>query len=595
MAAIEVSGLTVELARSGATIVEDVSLSLGAGEVMGIVGESGSGKSTLALALLGYARPGGRISGGSVSIEGADLLALDAQGLRAARRGLVSYVAQDPATALNPALRLSEQLLETVDGPREQTMARIREILAAVGLPNDDAFLRRHASELSGGQQQRIAIAMAVVARPRLIVLDEPTTGLDVSTQMKVLELVKRLCAEYEIASIYVTHDLAVVAEVADSVTVMYGGQVVESGATAAVLRAPAHPYTRALLRALPSSERRQLLVPIPGRAPSISDARSGCVFAARCGFAIDACREATPPLELVPTPAPATSALEPARGQRVRCVRRGELDGVDVVSLSPAPVHEPVAAPVLRVSGLSASYGANRVLEGIDLAVRPGECVAIVGESGSGKSTLSRCLIGLHTEWEGSVELDGSPLERSAAKRSAEARRRVQYIFQNPFGSLNPRLSVGASLAAPLLQFKRLRGAAVRDHVAQALERVEIPARMAELFPSELSGGQRQRVAIARALLADPGVLICDEVTSALDVSVQASVVELLRTLLADGLGMIFVTHNLAVVRSIADSVAVLNRGEIVEHGRVERVLDEPVDLYTQALLADTLDLPAA
>lgn len=582
MTAIEVTGLTVELANGGGSIIEDVSLSLGTGEVLGVVGESGSGKSTLALALLGYARPGSKITAGAVRIAGEDLLSLDNAGLRRARRGLVSYVAQDPATALNPALRLSEQLLEAVDGPREETMTRIREVLRAVGLPDDDGFLRRHASELSGGQQQRIAIAMAVIARPRVIVLDEPTTGLDVTTQMKVLELVKGLCAEFEIASIYVTHDLAVVGEVADAVTVMYGGQVVETGPSADILSAPVHPYTRALLRALPSSAERQRLVPIPGRAPGISDRPSGCVFAERCLFVTEACRLSRPPLE------------ESHTGE-VRCIRQHELDRVDVVALAPAPVREPDEAPLLEVRSLAASYGQVRVLEDIDISVRPGECLAIVGESGSGKSTLSRCLIGLHTDWEGQALLHGRPLAKSAAKRGDDERRRLQYVFQNPFGSLNPRLSIGASLAAPLARFEQVRGSAARARVAEALERVEIPSHMVTMYPAELSGGQRQRVAIARALLADPEVLICDEVTSALDVSVQASVVELLRTLLEDGLGMIFVTHNLAVVRSIADAVAVLNRGVIVEHGRVDRVLDAPVDLYTQQLLADTLDLPAA
>ncbi|KKI16604.1 MULTISPECIES: ABC transporter ATP-binding protein [unclassified Leucobacter] len=584
MAAITVTGLTVGLTGKDTTIIEDVSLELGSSEVMGIVGESGSGKSTLALALLGYARSGGEIRAGSVDIEGTDLLRLDAAGLRAARRGLVSYVAQDPATALNPSMRLRTQLLEAIDGSREQSMARIREVLEAVGLPADDAFLKRRASELSGGQQQRIAIAMAVVAQPRLIVLDEPTTGLDVSTQMKVLELVKRLCAEYRIAAIYVTHDLAVVAEVADRVTVMYGGQVVETGSTASVLQAPAHPYTRALLQALPSTQDRHMLVPIPGRAPSIGDRPTGCVFAARCAFATDACRSAVPP-------------LEPSGDGLVRCIRHVEIGQRPPATVSVAPVGDFEDRPdsVLRVADLRASYGHVEVLHGIDLDVRAGECLAIVGESGSGKSTLSRCLIGLHTEWEGELLLDGESLARSAAKRSSAARRRMQYIFQNPYGSLNPRLDVGTSLAAPLRHFERPSGAEVRRRVGEALERVEIPARMAELYPSELSGGQRQRVAIARALLADPSVLICDEVTSALDVSVQASVVELLRGLLQDGLSMIFVTHNLAVVRSIADSVAVLNRGEIVEQGRVDRVLDHPRDLYTQGLLADTLDLSAA
>lgn len=584
MTTIEVRDLTVSLTHSPTTIIEQVSLSLEEGEVMGIVGESGSGKSTLALALLGYTRPGGTITAGSVRIDGTDLLALDDAGLRAARRSQVSYIAQDPATALNPAMRLSTQLLEVLDGPRDQAMARIREVLEAVGLPSDDAFLKRHASELSGGQQQRIAIAMAVVAQPRLLVLDEPTTGLDVSTQAKVLELVQRLCAEYRIAAIYVTHDLAVVGEVADSVTVMYGGQVVEQGSVESVLRSPTHPYTRALLRALPSTQQRQYLVPIAGRAPSISDRPSGCVFADRCAFVTDACRVGVPDLVSV-------------GGVHTRCIRANELAAADPIEIVPAPVHERTGAgvPLLRVAGLSASYGAHRVLHDISLDVRRGECMAIVGESGSGKSTLSRCLIGLHTQWAGAVELDGAPLAQAAGRRSREARQSLQYIFQNPFGSLNPRLTVGASLAAPLALFSGLRGAAAKSRIADVLERVEISGRMASMFPAELSGGQRQRVAIARALLAEPAVLICDEVTSALDVSVQASVVELLRSLTDDGLGMIFVTHNLAVVRSIADSVAVLNHGVIVEHGDVSRVMDDPQDLYTQGLLADTLDLPVA
>lgn len=521
MAAITVTDLEVVLESTGAPIIEQVSLSLEPGEVMGIVGESGSGKSTLSLALLGYARPGARISQGSVVIEGTDILALDAAGLRAARRGLVSYVAQDPATALNPSMRLSTQLLEAIDAPRDEALAKVREVLDAVGLPNDDAFIRRRASELSGGQQQRIAIAMAVIAQPRLIVLDEPTTGLDVSTQMRVLELVKRLCVEYEIASIYVTHDLAVVAEVADSTIVMKDGHIVETGRARNVLLEPTHPYSQQLIAATPST--------------------------------------------------------------KVRSPWEGD-------ELAAAPDAE---QPLLRVSGLTAAYGHTQVLHGIDLTVRAGECLAIVGESGSGKSTFSRCLIGLHDNWEGEAALGGRQLSKSAAKRSHADRQAAQYIFQNPYGSLNPRHTVEAILRTPLELFHGTGGAEARRQIAEALDRVELPRRMAQMYPAELSGGQRQRVAIARALLASPELLICDEVTSALDVLVQSAVLDLLRGLLKDGLGMIFVTHNLAVVRNIAHRVAVLNRGEIVEYGEVDAVLDHPADPYTQGLLANTLDLP--
>ncbi len=523
MAAVTVSDLEVTIEATGTPIIEHVGFSLEAGEVLGIVGESGSGKSTLSLALLGYARPGARITKGSIDIEGTDILALDSAGLRTARRSIVSYVAQDPATALNPSMRLSTQLLETLDLPRDQAIQQIREVLSAVGLPNDDAFIRRRAGELSGGQQQRIAIAMAVIARPRLIVLDEPTTGLDVSTQMRVLELVKKLCAEYQIASIYVTHDLAVVAEVADSTIVMKDGHIVETGRALKVLLEPEHPYSKQLIAATPSTKVRS-----PWEGDRLSDAGAADV-------------------------------------------------------------------PLLRVTNLNASYGHTQVLHEIDLTVRSGECLAIVGESGSGKSTLSRCLIGLHHNWEGEAQLNGSALATSSMKRSHEDRRAMQYIFQNPYGSLNPRHDIETILRTPLALFHDVRGGAAKAQIAEALERVEMPVRMAKMYPAELSGGQRQRVAIARALLASPDLLICDEVTSALDVLVQSSVIDLLRTLLKDGLGMIFVTHNLAVVRNIAHNVAVLNRGEIVEYDDADTVLDLPKDPYTQGLLANTLDLPVA
>lgn len=523
MAAVTVSGLEVKIEATGKPIIENIGFSLEQGEVLGVVGESGSGKSTLSLALLGYARAGACITGGSIDIEGTDILALDPAGLRAARRSIVSYVAQDPATALNPSMRLSTQLLEMLDLPKQEALQQIREVLNAVDLPNDDAFIKRKAGELSGGQQQRIAIAMAVIAKPRLIVLDEPTTGLDVSTQMKVLELVKKLCAEYQIASIYVTHDLAVVAEVADSTIVMKDGHIVETGRALKVLLEPEHPYSKELIAATPSTK--------------VSSAWEGDSLAA----------------------------------------------------------HDTTEVPLLRVRDLNASYGHTQVLHEVNLTVRSGECLAIVGESGSGKSTLSRCLIGLHHNWEGEALLNGSPLANSSMKRSHADRRSMQYIFQNPYGSLNPRHDIETILRTPLSLFHDVRGGAARKQIAEALDRVEMPARMAKMYPAELSGGQRQRVAIARALLASPDLLICDEVTSALDVLVQSSVIDLLRSLLNDGLGMIFVTHNLAVVRNIAHNVAVLNRGEIVEYDDVDTVLDMPKDPYTQSLLANTLDLPIA
>ncbi|WP_028924089.1 dipeptide ABC transporter ATP-binding protein [Pseudonocardia acaciae] len=584
MAVVEVEGLTVVLEADGSPIVNDVSLSLEHGHAMGVVGESGSGKTTLALALLGYSRPGAKITGGRVTIDGTDLLSLSPAGLRQARRELVAYVPQDPAAALNPGLRIGTLLTEGLAGEPSEVANRVREILDTVGLPSDDAFLKRHPGQLSGGQQQRVAIAMAVAAGPRLIVLDEPTTGLDYSTQAKVLELVKRLCTSRDMAAVYVSHDLAVVGEVADQVTVMYGGRTVESGTRAQVLGSPAHPYSRALLDAVPSVRERLRLAPIPGRAPSVGQHGPGCVFAPRCGFVVQACRESEP--ELVPVPT----------GNQARCFRTSEVLARPRIAARDGGARladMAGASSSLRAVRLNAGYGGRQVLFDASLDLAKGECLALVGESGSGKTTLSRCLIGLHEEVSGELRFDGEPLPLHADHRSDPARRGLQYVFQNPYGSLNPRRTVGASIEAPVRHFFGLGARETRSRAAEALERVELPAAIAGRYPAELSGGQRQRVAIARALVCDPEVLICDEVTSSLDVSVQAAVVELLRSLLADGLAMVFVTHNLAVVRSIADSVVVLSNGRVVEAGTADRVLTAPADDYTRSLLADTLEVP--
>ncbi|GAB3804648.1 ABC transporter ATP-binding protein [Humibacter antri] len=589
MAAVEVDGLRVTLS-DGSRLVDDVSFQVESGRVLGIVGESGSGKSTLALALLGHARPGAAISAGSVRIGTTDLLALSDREMRAARGRVVAYVPQDPAAALNPVLKISTQLEEAIGGTRSGRRAAVRSVLGAVGLPSDDAFLARSASELSGGQKQRVGLAMAVVGQPDLLVLDEPTTGLDVTTQAKVLALVAELCRARSMAAIYISHDLAVIAEVADHVAVMYAGQLVEIGRCADVVSVPAHPYTRALLASVPSTRERTRLRSIPGRAPVPSPPYDGCRFAERCELATAVCRDATPELAALPD--------RWGSGRRVRCALSEQLDASARQSADVALRVEDRAddrVPLLQITDLAAGYDDRQVLFDVSAAVFPGECVAIVGESGSGKTTFSQCLAGLQERWSGTVRLDGSELAAVSSARTKQQRRQVQYVFQNPYASLNPRATIGASLAVPLTHFFGLTGRARDKRVGEVLDRVELPAAVADRYPADLSGGQRQRVAIARALACEPRVLICDEVTSALDVSVQAAVVELLRGLLAEGLSMLFVTHNLAVVRSLADWVLVLNNGMTVESGATESVLDAPADPYTRGLLADALDVPVA
>jgi peptide/nickel transport system ATP-binding protein len=588
---LEVEGLRVEVEGRGEDIVDDVSFSIGAGEVLGLVGESGSGKSTVGLALLGHTRRGARIMAGHVRIDGREILGLPASELRGLRGRTVSYVPQDPASALNPALRIRKQLEEVLEthGFGDSAAARasrMREMLEEVLLPSDGAFLRRYPHQLSGGQQQRVGLAMAFACRPRVIVLDEPTTGLDVTTQAHVLATVRDLCTAHGVAALYVSHDLAVVATLADRVAVMYAGRIVENGPERVLFRAAAHPYTRRLIEAIPEISGRHALEGIPGTAPRPGHRPDGCFFAPRCDYAQDGCREALPPLEKV------------SEGHFVRCLRHAEVLAVGVRERRPAPelpTPEKDSA-LITVRGLDASHGDRQVLFGIDLTVQPRQCVALVGESGSGKTTLARCIAGLHRSFSGEIALHGTPLAAGARARGRGERRELQYIFQSPYSSLNPRKTIAQIVSQPLGLFFDLDHRQTHDRVVATLERVRLGSSAMNRYPHELSGGERQRVAIARALAAEPTLLVCDEVTSALDVSVQAAIVDLIAELQREmRLGLLFVTHNLALIRTIAEEVAVMNAGRIVEAGKVESVLGSPQDDYTKALLADTPSMELA
>jgi peptide/nickel transport system ATP-binding protein len=577
---LNVTGLEVRMGRSGPDVVRDVSFAVRAGEVLGLVGESGSGKTTVALALLGHARRGLRITQGQVLLDGIDLLKLSPARLRAARGARVSYVPQDPSAALNPALRVGAQIREVLQvhaGTVGNTGERVAEVMREVRIDPTPEMLHRYPHQLSGGQQQRIALAIAFACRPSLIVLDEPTTGLDVSTQRHVLDTVRGLCRSYGVAAVYVSHDLAVVSGLVSSVAVMYAGRVVEIGSTERLFAQPLHPYTRGLIGAVPSPERAGTLVGIEGQQPRPGRRGGGCSFTARCGYAISDCANQPPE--------PLTVA-----DRSVRCLRAWDMQAIHPERL-PAQIFLPPVAgtPALSVRGVTAAYGGMPVLSGVNLEVPRRGCVALVGESGSGKTTLARCVAGLHSDWTGEIAFHGTPLARGARQRGKDVLRRIQYIFQNPYTSLNPRKTVGQIIDQQLEQLTGLSRGDRSARVAAVLENVSLGPEFASCYPDQLSGGERQRVAIARALVVEPDLLICDEVTSSLDVSVQAIIVELLRRIQRErGLAMIFITHNLALVRSIAQSTVVLHQGAVAESGPVEQVLERPADPYTQRLMED-------
>jgi peptide/nickel transport system ATP-binding protein len=589
-ASVEVDDLRIDLVGAGFDVVDEIVLEIHPGEVLGLVGESGSGKTTVGMALLGHVRRGGRVGSGAIRIDGRDLASLDDGELRRLRGGVVSYIPQDPGTSLNPALRISTQLQEILEAhaagrSEEERMARLREALEEVALPSDDTFLRRYPHQLSGGQQQRVAIAMAFANRPKVIVCDEPTTGLDVTTQARVLETVRDLCRSHRVAALYVSHDLAVVAELADRVAVMYAGRIVESGPREKMFTAPSHPYTRRLLRAVPDIAGKRTVVGIPGHAALPGSRPDGCFFHPRCDFAREDCRTSFPPV------------TDLGSAHKVRCYHVAE-----VVREAPpegagqAERHEVGSDVVLDVHGLDAHYGSHHALFDIGLEVRRNECLALVGESGSGKTTLARCVAGLHKDYTGDVRLGGEVLPEAARKRSREARKEIQYVFQNPYASLNPRRTVGQTLARQLALFHPGERGDASRRVGDCLERVALSSGAGNRFPDQLSGGERQRVAIARALAAEPRLLVCDEVTSALDVSVQAAIIELLgRLRLEIGLSLLFITHDLALIRTIADRVVVMTDGRIVEQGPTERIFSAPEADYTRKLLANTPSIEVA
>jgi peptide/nickel transport system ATP-binding protein len=591
---LQVDGLRLAAAGGSRLILDGVALHVAAGETVGLVGESGSGKSMTARAVAGLLPEGVDTLEGSIRLEGRELLGLRERQLRGVRGGGVGALLQDPFTMLNPLLKSGQHISETLPAgryPRSAVPGEVARRLAEVGI-RQPSVADRHPFELSGGMRQRVALAAALAKDPRLLIADEPTTALDATTQRQILALLRRLQTDRGMGLLLITHDLRVAFSMCDRVYIAYAGSILEEATPAALRKAPAHPYTVGLLRAEPAADRRQArLRGIPGRVPRAADVTTQCPFADRCPHARDVCRDGKPPL------------LPVRDGQHSACRRFPEI-AAELVAEANAPEPGEPAEPapaerhgageeVLTVRGLVKRFGRRRsteppALAGVDVRVLRGRSTGVVGESGSGKTTLARCVLGLETPSEGTILLDGvdvSRYDRLDGRQLTQVRRAVQCVFQDPYSSLNPAHTVGFILT----EAARL-GPAASDPAAEVdrlLDLVGLPRTYAGRRPSALSGGERQRVAIARALAPSPQMLVCDEPVAALDVSVQAQVLEVLRSVTALGVHLLFITHDLAVVRQMTDDIVVLERGVVVESGPTEQVLDDPQHPYTRALLA--------
>ncbi len=601
---LRVDGLTIGYrTRRGepVDVLVNVSLEMRAGETVGLVGESGCGKSTLGLALLGYLRHGGEVRQGKVLLGGQDLFALRPAALAKVRGRKVSLIPQNPGQSLTPTMRVGAQIAEVLSlhlgYDRRLAHARVVELLSSVHMPQPEEMVDRYPHQLSGGQCQRATIAMALAAEPELLVLDEPTTGIDVTTQAHILGLLREIHDKTGTAMLYISHNIGAIAQVCTRLAVMYGGEIVEDGSLADLFAWPVHPYTVGLLGSVPRLSHAGIPRAMGGRPPAPGEHLVGCSFAPRCAFADETCRTVWPETQVVKGDGAIPHTVRCHHWQAVAAHHAEE-----EYELLKASKHG--HEPILELTGTHITYSKRGLgtylrhlrhlpqppdtVADIDLSIYRGETLALVGESGSGKSTIARTVVGLLPPSAGRQSFEGKSLPAVTEKRSADLHRRIQIVFQNPEDSLNPRQTIRQILDAPLQLYTRASKKEREQRAIALLERVRLSPLYLERYPAQLSGGEKQRVAVARAFAADPDLVLCDEVTSSLDVSVQAAALRLLGELQAErGAAYLFISHDLAVVRAVADRVAVLYQGRLCQVGGVEQTYAPPYHPYTETLLA--------